>query len=141
MLTPRLYSPYNCGIVSAGDTVSLTLTRRGAQIKGLKSFLWQTCSGRALFRPPKKPRIDRRVRLQYNGCRRITMAERVETMPEQKALSEMTELKKCLRKLDQTEEGYYKVSSLPELAAVLRKLQEEKARQGGVQEQPKRKKR
>ena len=54
-------------------------------------------------------------------------------MPEQKALSEMTELKKCLRKLDRTEEGYYKVSSLPELAAVLRKLQEEKARQGGVQ--------
>ena len=52
-------------------------------------------------------------------------------MPEQKALSEMTELKKCLRKLEQTEEGYYKVSSLPELAAVLRKLQEEKARQGG----------
>ena len=45
-------------------------------------------------------------------------------MPEQKALSEMTELKKCLRKLDQTEEGYYKVSSLPELATVLRKLQE-----------------
>ena len=38
MLTPRLHSPYNCGIVSAGDTVSLTLTRRGAQIKGLKSF-------------------------------------------------------------------------------------------------------
>ena len=69
------------------------------------------------------------------------MAERVETMPEQKALSEMTELKKCLRKLDQTEEGYYKVSSLPELATVLRKLQEEKARQGGVQAQPKRKKR
>ena len=39
MLTPRLHSPYNCGIVSAGDTVSLTLTltRRGAD-KGLEKL-------------------------------------------------------------------------------------------------------
>ena len=49
-------------------------------------------------------------------------------MPEQKALSESPELKKCLERLNQTEEGYYKVSSLPELAGVLRKLQAEKAR-------------
>ena len=67
------------------------------------------------------------------------MAERVEKMPDQKALSETPELKKCLEQLEQTEEGYYKVSSLPELATVLRKLQEEKARQGRVQKQPKRK--
>lgn len=37
MLTPRLHSPYNCGIVSAGDTVSLTLTRRGAD-KGFEKL-------------------------------------------------------------------------------------------------------
>ena len=29
MLTPRIHSPYNCGIVSLGDTLSLTITRRG----------------------------------------------------------------------------------------------------------------
>lgn len=29
MLTPRVHSPYNCGIVSLGDTLSLTITRRG----------------------------------------------------------------------------------------------------------------
>lgn len=29
MLTPRIQSPYNCGIVSVGDTLSLTITRRG----------------------------------------------------------------------------------------------------------------
>lgn len=29
ILTPRVYSPYNCGIVSLGDTLSLTITRRG----------------------------------------------------------------------------------------------------------------
>ena len=29
MLTPRVHSPYNCGIVSQGDTLSLTITRRG----------------------------------------------------------------------------------------------------------------
>ena len=28
MLTPRVHSPYNCGIVSLGDTLSLTITRR-----------------------------------------------------------------------------------------------------------------
>lgn len=28
MLTPRIHSPYNCGIVSLGDTLSLTITRR-----------------------------------------------------------------------------------------------------------------
>lgn len=31
LLTPRIHSPYNCGIVSVGDTLSLTLTRRGAE--------------------------------------------------------------------------------------------------------------
>ena len=67
------------------------------------------------------------------------MAERMGTMPEQKALSESPELKKCLERLNQTEEGYYKVSSLPELAGVLRKLQTEKARQNGVPEKTKRK--
>lgn len=61
-------------------------------------------------------------------------------MQEQNVPGETPELKKCLGQLEQTEEGYYKVSSLPELAAVLRKLQEEKARQGGVQEPPERKK-
>lgn len=29
MLTPRVHSPYNCGIVSLGDRLSLTITRRG----------------------------------------------------------------------------------------------------------------
>jgi len=29
MLTPRIHSPYNCAIVSLGDTLSLTITRRG----------------------------------------------------------------------------------------------------------------
>lgn len=29
LLTPRAHSPYNCGIVSTGDTLSLTITRRG----------------------------------------------------------------------------------------------------------------
>lgn len=29
LLTPRIHSPYNCGIVSLGDTLYLTLTRRG----------------------------------------------------------------------------------------------------------------
>ena len=29
LLTPRAHSPYNCGIASVGDTLSLTITRRG----------------------------------------------------------------------------------------------------------------
>ena len=28
LLTPRAHSPYNCGIASVGDTLSLTITRR-----------------------------------------------------------------------------------------------------------------
>lgn len=35
MLTPRVHSPYNCGIVSLGDTLSLTITRRGED-KGIE---------------------------------------------------------------------------------------------------------
>lgn len=31
LLTPRSHSPYNCGIVSAGNTLSLTITRRGKE--------------------------------------------------------------------------------------------------------------
>lgn len=31
LLTPRSHSPYNCGIVSVGDTLSLTITRRGPE--------------------------------------------------------------------------------------------------------------
>lgn len=39
MLTPRAHSPYNCGIVSAGDTLSLTITRRGADRGVEKRFV------------------------------------------------------------------------------------------------------
>ena len=31
LLTPRAHSPYNCGIASVGDTLSLTITRRGKE--------------------------------------------------------------------------------------------------------------
>lgn len=37
MLTPRVHSPYNCGIVSLGDTLSLTITRRGKD-KGIEKL-------------------------------------------------------------------------------------------------------
>ena len=37
LLTPRAHSPYNCGIVSTGDTLSLTITRRGPE-KGFEAL-------------------------------------------------------------------------------------------------------
>ena len=37
MLTPRVHSPYNCGITSLGDTLSLTITRRGED-KGIEKM-------------------------------------------------------------------------------------------------------
>lgn len=38
MLTPRIHSPYNCGIVSVGDILSLTITRRGEE-RGVERML------------------------------------------------------------------------------------------------------
>ena len=38
MLTPRMHSPYNCGIATVDDTLSLTVTRRGAE-KGLEKMI------------------------------------------------------------------------------------------------------
>lgn len=38
LLTPRIHSPYNCGIVSVGDTLSLTITRRGKAMGMEKAF-------------------------------------------------------------------------------------------------------
>ena len=38
LLTPRAHSPYNCGIVSIGDTLSLTITRRGKE-RGLEAAI------------------------------------------------------------------------------------------------------
>lgn len=38
MLTPRVHSPYNCGIVSLGDTLSLTITWRGGGQRGGETF-------------------------------------------------------------------------------------------------------
>lgn len=39
MLTPRAHSPYNCGIVSTGGTLRLTITRRGRDHGVEKAFL------------------------------------------------------------------------------------------------------
>lgn len=39
LLTPRLASPYNCGIVSLGDALRLTITRRGRERGVEKRFL------------------------------------------------------------------------------------------------------
>lgn len=39
LLTPRLHSPYNCGILSLGDTLRLTITRRGSERGVEKCFL------------------------------------------------------------------------------------------------------
>ena len=39
LLTPRAHSPYNCGIVSVGDTLSLTITRRGKEAGVEKRFV------------------------------------------------------------------------------------------------------
>ena len=39
LLTPRVHSPYNCGIVSVGDTLSLTITRRGKEAGVEKRFV------------------------------------------------------------------------------------------------------
>lgn len=50
-------------------------------------------------------------------------------MLDQNAFSESPELMKHLDQLGKTEEGYYKVSSLAELAGVLRQLRAEKLRQ------------
>ncbi len=39
LLTPRAHSPYNCGIASVGDTLSLTITRRGKEAGVEKRFV------------------------------------------------------------------------------------------------------
>lgn len=39
LLTPRAHSPYNCGIVSVGDTLCLTITRRGKSAGFEKNFV------------------------------------------------------------------------------------------------------
>ena len=39
LLTPRAHSPYNCGIVSVGDTLCLTITRRGKSAGFEKGFV------------------------------------------------------------------------------------------------------
>ena len=50
-------------------------------------------------------------------------------MLDQNAFSESPELMECLNELPKIEEGCYKVSSLAEVAYVLRKFQAEKIRQ------------
>ena len=47
-------------------------------------------------------------------------------------------LKECLKGVNWNEDGYYTVSTLAEMAYVLRKLQEEKARQEAAEERRKR---
>lgn len=39
LLTPRAHSPYNCGIVSVGDMLCLTITRRGKSAGFEKNFV------------------------------------------------------------------------------------------------------
>lgn len=50
-------------------------------------------------------------------------------LPEQNAFRDTPGLRECLGGLSQNEDGCYTVSSLAQLGTVLRKLQEEKARQ------------
>ena len=38
LLTPRIHSPYNCGIVSLGDRLCLTITRWGKDRGVEKAF-------------------------------------------------------------------------------------------------------
>ena len=53
LLTPRAHSPYNCGIVSTGDTLSLTITRRGPE-KGFEALFTALLAARGIV-PPGTP--------------------------------------------------------------------------------------
>lgn len=41
LLTPRAHSPYNCGMISVGNTLSLTITRRGPE-RGFEKIFCNT---------------------------------------------------------------------------------------------------
>ena len=43
LLTPRAHSPYNCGMISVGNTLSLTITRRGPE-RGFEKIFLQYCA-------------------------------------------------------------------------------------------------
>ncbi|WP_156067214.1 hypothetical protein [Faecalibacterium prausnitzii] len=43
LLTPRAHSPYNCSMISVGNTLSLTITRRGPE-KGFEKIFLQYCA-------------------------------------------------------------------------------------------------
>jgi len=43
LLTPRAHSPYNCSMISVGNTLSLTITRRGSE-RGFEKIFLQYCA-------------------------------------------------------------------------------------------------
>lgn len=43
LLTPRAHSPYNCSMISVGNTLSLTITRRGPE-RGFEKIFLQYCA-------------------------------------------------------------------------------------------------
>lgn len=63
---------------------------------------------------------------------------RPESSLDQTVFPDTAALKECLKGVNRNEDGYYTVSTLAEMAYVLRKLQEEKARQEAAEERRKR---